>query len=430
MFSSKADIRYLVPLCILMLAITSHGQRNIVDSLSTKRSRIQSKLNYSETDTTYIKVLYELAKGYLYIDIDSSEALAHKALKLSKKVSYEKGLSGSYLVLGLVRNSYQEVDKSITFGQMADSIALKGNYNSLRAYILDLLGIVYFKKGDYAKSYAASRQGLLLAEKQGNHILQVNLNANIAIYFAILRDLKSSLAYFGNALSLLEKKGDPTLLARLKMNMAGVYTLKKEYEKSRKLLEEAIPTFQNHGFETWEALVYAELGNVYNHMDRPNDALGHLKRADSILEFHNDIEALASVFSGYAESHYQKETYDLSWNYAIKADSIYKNLNQVPWRIDVLDLLYKLSKEKNRVNKALNYLSEYKRLSDSLEVIDRSLMFKMLDAQTKFDQELERLKIANIRKVERQQMITYFFIILLLGLMAITILLRKNNVQR
>ncbi|MCD6556998.1 MAG: tetratricopeptide repeat protein, partial [Bacteroidales bacterium] len=107
-------------------------------------------LNTGSTET--IEALNQLAKYYFDRNIDTAIIFGKKALVLSQKISYEKGIADSYRNLGRLYTMSGEYKKSFSYFYKAlkinealnDSLSIGKNYSSI--------GIVHYYQGDIEKA--------------------------------------------------------------------------------------------------------------------------------------------------------------------------------------------------------------------------------------------------------------------------------------
>jgi tetratricopeptide (TPR) repeat protein len=231
--------KLFISLSIFLIAfnyVTS--QQLLIDSLTQRRTRFEQSQNFIKTDTNYIKTLYILSRSYVYLNKDSTNSLAIKALKLSESIGFKKGIAGSKLALGLAQIFEGSFDEGFKNTEHAKEISQEINADTIYLKSLNAIGMGHFMKTDYPKGYMLCQIGRKKAEELNNHEMSVMFNMNLATSFAILNDATQALPYYEKCLQLLKNKDDDIALAQVKSNMGYLFLKTKENRKAKIYLKD------------------------------------------------------------------------------------------------------------------------------------------------------------------------------------------------
>ena len=127
--------RLTIAFIIICSVYQANAQPNIKDSL---QQLLRSRINGSKK----VDVLNQLA--YQYFDFNDSIArdYANQAVKLSKELSYKKGLKYAYTLVGLGYFAQSKFKEAIHYFQLSEGIKVK-NSESNAIYNLTLMGTCY-----------------------------------------------------------------------------------------------------------------------------------------------------------------------------------------------------------------------------------------------------------------------------------------------
>ncbi|MET1259153.1 ATP-binding protein [Flagellimonas sp. DF-77] len=402
------------------------AQEKLTDSLGNIKADFESRPDFNPSDTTYIKNLYELARAYIYQNKDSVLHMANRALELSDAIGYDKGKAGAQLALASYHLFNGNFDTGFEFADKAYQLSATAGADSIHLTVINLMGLGYYAKKDFPKTYLLYQEGFQKAEAQSNQQMQLAFNMNLATTFSIIKDYEQALTYYDKCLDILKSSDDRLQKAQVESNLGYLYWKKNEFEKGKKYTYAAIPVFQENRFGAWESFACITLGGIAIQEKNFEEALKHYSKAMELLENMSDQKRETDVYLGLAEAYLLNGEVAQAEDYAIKAHSLAKAITYFEGQIQVSDLLYRINRMMDRSEIAIEHLEAAQRLSDSIMVEDNATKLLMLQAQSNFENEQQLAEIENDKVLERQRAITLTSLVLLLALTAIILLIRKN----
>ncbi|MEM1258322.1 MAG: tetratricopeptide repeat-containing sensor histidine kinase [Bacteroidota bacterium] len=420
----------MATIALLFFFGPSYAQKKLTDSLIHKSANYEERPGFVATDTNYIKILYALGWSYIYQRPDSTKRISERVLQLSEIARFEKGRAGGKLGLGLYYNMTGDFDEALKHLDVAEIKSNKTNAEKLLLKTINAKAMAQFMKGNYPAAYLECKKGENLAIKVGNLRMQVLFIMNLATCFAILRDYDQALPYYEQALQIVEKSNDHLQKAQIESNLGYMYLHKDNFKKAKEYCLKAIRVFHEEQFQAWESFAWATLGEVAIREKEYNVALENFSKSEALLTSIQDRQRKAETLQGIADVYYLKNDFAQSLKYAKSAEKISKNINYHPGVVKSSKLLYKLLVGKNRYQEALGYLSTAKYLSDSILESENRTKFLILETQAQFNREKELTEFENEKKLAKQKTITYISIILLVALLIIVLLIRKNALNQ
>lgn len=433
--NSKLYLAVSRPFLILLVGLFfcvehSYSQKKLTDSLIQKKTALENRVGFKATDTSYIKVLYELGRSYIYQVPDSTKSISDKVINLSEQAGFAKGIAAGKSGVGLYHILKGKYELGFSYADESIQLAEKVGADSILLKSINVRAMGSFMKGDYPEAYRQCIKGLDYAKRFKTLDMQVFFTMNLATSFAILKEYEQALPYYEDALKLVEKTNEQVHRAQIHSNLGYMYLHTGDFKKARDYCNKAISVLSKNEFQAWESFAWATLGEVAIQEKEYDKAISFFKKSEALLLTIEDQQRKAETWQGFADAHFLKNDFEKSMDYALRADSISKGINYHNGIVKSSELLYKLALQKNNTNAALNYLKTAKHLSDSILESENRTKFLMLEAQAKFDQDQKQFEFENQKKLSKQKTITYISTILLIALLIIVLLIRKNAINQ
>jgi len=296
---------------LLLFTSITLAQHN-VDSL------LQVLSEEGEESTEYVdqlsKTAYDVRSSYPVI----TENLARKALDISNKLNYTKGIAIAYREIGTsnwIRGNYgialeNYLHSRNFFIELNDSLGVATTSNNI--------GLVYNNLFDtMALDYL--RQAKTYYEKTDNQRRLATVLNNIGLYFSRHDRYDSAFIYYSRSLVIRQKREDDIGIARQHNNIGYLYVILDEYDI----------------------------------------ALGHLNKSIELWKKINDPKGLATTFDSMGELFRKKGDFDQAEYYyqqgLIYADSI----GSKQWQKTIYNGLYITEIKRGDFEKAMQYQKAY-----------------------------------------------------------------------
>jgi len=428
-FSSTAIKKYFLLFMLAFLAInSSYSQQKVADSLKTELNSQKKLVGFQPQDTTYINLLNALGTELRFYKPDSLLRLSEEALLNSNRSDYLKGKMKSLMGIGDYYSDKGMQEKSISHFQKAQSLAKEAKNIDFILYTHNCLAGEFEYNGEYAKALNEYLESMEIA-KAANKIRMLSiLNENIALLYASQKDFEQALAYFKTVKKLNEEINEELFTARSLSNLADIYADTKNLEYAMFNVNTSISVFEKNEIWDWLAFAYQVKGKTYLKQEKYEWSLFWFKQSKALYDKKvEDERAEIDLLHGLAEANLGMGRDSLSEHYALRGFNLAQRINIKEGIKKHSKTLYQLHKEKEAYIKALAYHELYQELSDTISKNESKKSLVMLKTQMNYEQQKEDLIAESEKALGRQKNYIYASLAILLVLLGITVLVRRNE---
>lgn len=268
---------------------------------------------------------------------------------------------------------------------------------------LNLLTDIYIIKGQYHLAKQESSKGLNLALQLSNPSLLISeLLYNRGFSYESMGEIELAFKDYNSGLTLAKSLHDNILTARGLVNIGAIYYLTDRYEKSLIALNDAYNIATQTNDEELKGLVNSELGILYAHLERGEQAMVYYQQAYQHYKNANKITLSLNALINIGINHISNNEFE-------NAISVYKTVLSESEGIAPHHIMYStysglswanLEKETPDVESSYQYLLKSKEYLGSIEQYDIEQQYYVDEAfilfkLNRFDEVLE-----SIEKVE------------------------------
>lgn len=409
---------------IFLWCSTVYGQQNIIDGL---KDEIQT-LSFNKQDTLYITKINELATHIRYYNIDSLLILAQQSLELSRQIDYPAGEATALCRMGDYFSDQGDQVKSVQYYSDALTVGLENGEGYLILRARNHLANQHKFNGDYAKALEEYLLGVELAKQLDNKEVLVVLTENIALLYGEQNDFEQALYHFKTVKKLNDEIGNDTFTAISDSNMGSIYADMGELEYAMYHVNRSISVFEKHEMIDWLAFAYQVKGKAYLKQKKYKWSLFWYNQSKSLYEKGiQDERSEIQLLNGIAEANMGIDNDSLAKTYALSAMNLSTKLKENEGLRESANVLYQVHKKNKDFETALEYHESVRRLSDSISKNENSKNLVMLKTKLNHEQQKADLIAQNEVALARQKNYIYASIGILLVLLGITLLIRRNE---
>ncbi len=252
------------------------------------RSYIQAQnISLKQYDTlTFVDLLID--RGYIYMawqKNDSTLLLMNKAINLSQKINYQKGLARASLVIGNIYHGLNKHQKALEFYQKTLKAAQKISNKKGIGIAYSNIGMCYLEMHqDDAAIENLKRSISILNDVPDSYIQIGNSYDDLAIIYSRKGNTKLSRQYYTKALNIFKKKGNKEDIAIGYNVIAECLTNLEKYARSNQYLDSAIAIAKNIKFGLMLQESYKSYAENLRHLHQYNKAYTYLDKHNQVKD--------------------------------------------------------------------------------------------------------------------------------------------------
>jgi two-component system, sensor histidine kinase PdtaS len=391
-------------------------------------------LRTSKQDTNKVLLLYNLSKEFFNSDIDRAEKYSNRALFLSERLGYKKGIAMSYNNLGII-NYYKAVynvaltyhDRSLEImSEIGNRKGMAGSFNNK--------GAVYTQQGEYALAIEQYLNSIrILEEVDDKEGLGKSYN-NIGLVYYLQGNYDQAEDYYSKALDILKAFNNQAVISDI-MNNLGIISFEKgNYEESLEYHFKSLDGRLGTGNQRGMATSYTNIGDVYAATEVIEKAMEYQKKALVIQEELGDQKGMLSSIQGLARVQSLSGNSDQALKYMKDVIAISSEIGAKKELRDAYNEISEIYIRKGDYEKALNYKNRYAQMKDTLFSEQTKEIATNLEAKFESEnksKEIEILKrenqIQELQLGRNRILIISFTVGLVLALISVVLYARTNR---
>ncbi|WP_047246130.1 tetratricopeptide repeat-containing sensor histidine kinase [Maribacter thermophilus] len=379
-------MRVIVLVFILFLPIFGQSQTG----RETRIDSLENALKMAEHDTTRVLVMSELARSYGGVDSVKCFENGFKAIALSKKINYLKGLAdaninvaGGYLDYFDVENAkkYFEIGNSL-----ADKLIVKDSSKAnmkiwLRGYYN--LGVAYGYEGNVAKEIELAAKTIPIAQQMGDKMFVANGNTNLAIKYSNMSLTDKAYEMFKISQKQFQEIGSPEDMLYHSLAFSSCLASMDSLDQMKSVLDIAKINLDKIPNSFYRGPYYTELGLYYGRVGEYDKALKALDRA---YDFYKDKKThyyLKLLYQRYAKTYEKMGDYKKAKEYTLKYVNFSDDQHSFTDKINAYFMLARYEAKLDNYEDAYNYLQGYVTAIDSVRVTELGNDMQKLEVRYK-----------------------------------------------
>ncbi|MFN3917993.1 MAG: SpoIIE family protein phosphatase [Flavobacteriales bacterium] len=346
--------------------------------------------------------LAKLADEYYFIDAKKSLMVSHDLLNQAKKCNSEHIYQLAYHSLAWAFVALSDFPEAVRYSEMALSLAEQRKDTTSLMDSYNLLGNVYLELSEKDYALQCFEKGINLAKLTNNEDYLSNFYNNIAIVYEMFDDLEGAL---------------------------------RAYHKAKVI-------FENSESSRDKALIYLNLGDTYHQLKQRDSALYYINLSYLFIDKSEDQDLLYMLYMIMADDFSSRNNHAKALAY-MDSCSLFMNAGRSP--TDFIN--YYKQKAKILFN-SKNYKEAYLELDSAFvlkdSILSKEIYQKLRDVQAsalaerketeiqnlKQQNEIQILKLSENKAVQRNYLLGFVFVAVLLCVMIFVVVNnRKNNLR-
>jgi len=298
-----------------------------------KIDSLKNELLLTEEDTVRYQLYNDLVTEYFFIDLESAELFASKALNVAEEQNDYDKIANAKIVLGIVNASNRKYSKSLELYKEAKEIGEKTGNKEVVAYALNNITNLYntLENPEKALEHAFKVLSIVeeLKDKYGEREYKgrkASIYGNIGYSYFYLKRLEEARETLKKSISIYSGLNHPAEMIRLNLLLGRVYFEEARYDSAGEYFHIAKSYADSINARGWEMNASLAISEVLFNQKKIESArqmlFNTIEMASEISEPQIAYQAyglLAKVFEKQGEF---KEAYNYHIKYKQYSDSV------------------------------------------------------------------------------------------------------------
>jgi len=459
--------KHLIFIIIFLSSIISFSQNskieeNIINNSNTKLLKkasksdstinVLNKIIYStnnSNDSIYVDAIYK--KGIiLYKTYRNDSALVYlqRANNLSSKYRINMIEVKTLNIIGLLYKRKGDYNKCIKYISESNKKAKQYNLKDREAATFNNLGLIYREISSFDKSIENLNKAYFLFKKLGDTLSLMSTMNNLGLVNKDLKDYDKAFYFYFKTLALANRRNNIVHKSRIYINIGVLYSEQNKNKKALEYFLKALELKKIINNDYLLAVNYSNISNEYLVLKEYKKAVEYQEKAYFTLGKKGSLKDYISFSNNLANTYLYDKQYKLAYKYLVQSSKLLEKNNET-------EIKYKLSSETNKLlsqyyeetknyKKALFHNNLYDKYKDSLQ--NKQLNNEIAKQKAKFDflsqkNELEHLtsetrlnNIVSQKQKEELRNDKFIFagillisIIIIIAFLIVQLQLRKNK---
>ena len=390
-------LRLLYIIAFLLVVCAQQGQAQDQPKIDS----LFQQLRTAQQDTNKVLLLHELSREFFSNDLERAMKYTNRALFLSEKLDYKKGIALSYNNLGIIHyykaiysQALEYHDKSLELmEELGNKKGMAGSYNNMGAVLTD--------QGNYPKALEVYFNSLRILEELGDKKGMAGTYNNIGNVHSYQGNYPEALKFYNKSLALNEELGDESGMANSYNNMGIIYFEEGEYDKALDYHFKSLNIRQERGDMRGVAGSYSNIGDVYKVEKEFAKALEYQQKALSIQEEIGDKKGMTYSLKGIGSIYSIQGEKNKAIRNLKRSVAIAKEIGAKAELKDAFEELALAYKQQGDYAKAFQYQEKHSALKDSL--FSEETNIKTANLHAKYENEKKQKEIELLRRANEIQ---------------------------
>ena len=347
----------------------------------------------SKKQQTAIKANLDKANRCKFSKLDSAKIYANRALSDAKKIKNNKFKASAYLILSTVYQRDNDLSRAFEYVDLAGIVASEIENK-------DQIALANFQEGTLFLLIGNDERAIQLLGSAKEHFIAEKDSANVANTYNSLSlmykrsgNLEKAISMIKEAIKINREANQKYGLAAGLANLSEFYSLQGENKKALKSVRETLEIFTKMKSQAEISLSLMAIADLYLVEKEYDSCLHYLKSAEDLILEYSLSDPKIDLWIVTAEYETEMNNHEKALELYIKANKLATDFGISYFMTATIESMYKSAKASGKTELALDYLEQFKNLSDSLELASGREALISLELNDKFKNEQRLNKI-------------------------------------
>lgn len=368
-----------------------------------------------EKNRRLVDLLNELSWELRSLDSSRSGSLAEEALAFSKELSYEEGMANALLARGIYRRNTSEYDSALEDLLRARELFYRINRPKGISRSTIWIGLVHLRAGNYAVALKFFLDALQIYEEHEDENNTAKCYTFIGRAYFNLHDYRTALDYFYKSLHLRESLLDRTAENTIFWDLGRAYLYLGDFDKALEYCERSLSVCRLHNDTRGLCGSLYLRGEIYGRKREASVSIRNFWLSARLAGENCDKWAegkawcaMGEIYSELFSGEMSKPKYfTLAEAYLSDALRVGQEIRANGIMMEAHEQLYKLYRNANRLEKALEHYHEYHSRKEAMisrqsEQVMQNLIYSYEIEKAQKSAEIYRLKNVELANANRE----------------------------
>jgi len=392
------------------------------------------EISYSKDTMLVNKLLLKLS-AHAFDNIDTTLKYINLAESLSLKNNYEAGYANTLFQRGNFLYEKNEYAKALNCYSKALEQAVKADSILLRAKCLERMASVHLATGDANWALKLYYESLPLFEKVNDKRGIAKVYNIVGIYKTDTRVYDTAEYYFRRAIELNTQIGDKYAIIENKGNLGSLYEHTNRIDEAEKLYKLLAAELEAMKDKLSLPVIYYNLFSLYQNMDKETEAMTYLEKGMAISEETHDTAMLADMYSDAGEVILNQGKIKDARVLFQKSIQCSRAINEARTRIHVLEMLAKTDSASGDFRSAFRNISQIPALKDTIN--RRRIKNNLKASELQYENEkmqhnidLQKAESEEQLRIKRNTIILLVLLIIIAAMASLLLYLNRRNLRK
>ena len=255
-------------------------------------------------------------RHHMYADYDLAMHYIDLQRLVAEKLGDQSGVAASFINLGLVKKSQDEVEAGLAATLKALALyEASGNQRGV-AIAQENIGDQYRALGDYRRAFDFAQRSLRLSEETNHRRGTMLALAGLAVTYGKQNNPEQAVAHLERALSIARESEDTVSIAMLRHDLAVQYTRFGQLDRALEIYQQLLKELEGQGDRVGAAMVRDQIGRIYTQYKRYDLALSYHREALAGFDAAKNRRAAVVTLNNISAVHLAQENYQEAFKIA------------------------------------------------------------------------------------------------------------------
>ncbi|MFX1374281.1 MAG: tetratricopeptide repeat protein [Promethearchaeota archaeon] len=280
-----------------------------------------------------------------------------------------------YLIPHVIYFNYGRFDDAFRCGLRALEHIYEENENIHKELILNNIGWIYYKMGNYVEAIEHFEEAVIIARELGYKDRELVYLSNLGEIYEMIRDYPTALQKYEESMKIAEDIGNLMEKLRIMNSVIEIQEELQNYSEALFFSEEAIRISEKLGDLKKQATIFNNIASIYFKQENLNMALDFFQQSEKIFRRLNDIENLTICLNNIGTIFQNFKDFSIARDKFIEALEYDERLNDKAGKARHLGKIGEVNFDQNNYTIALNYFKDAIELSRELKDIISEMKF-------------------------------------------------------